>query len=507
MSVPDTPLTPNVPLSPPASILGRDPVSEERVVQLALVPRTGDRERTERFESAVTLFEVVVDFATVIVSLLVSYGIYRGFDLGQHAQYSLRGALPYAGLFAVFFVFLLDRSGAYRSGNGLLNVKETERVLRVTTQSFLLIFPVTFLVKVHFSRWLLVLAVTVTPLLVLAEKHAGHLVIRLLHARGHGVNKVVIYGAGYTGRRVFSALVRSPKLGLMPVAFIDDSPDRVGTRVFELGYQRRRSAPVLRGPVSREIFNHFGASQMLVAIPSILREKFFKVLAEAAAANVKVSFVPNYSLPGDSLVEYINVDGLLLSSFAKPLGRPGYEMIKRLGDLAASLFLLVLLSPLFLVVSWLIRRGSSGPAFFVQDRVGRDGKIFRLYKFRTMYVDTPAYQCSPTDSNDARITRVGRYLRQTSMDELPQLLNVLKGDMCLVGPRPEMPFIVSRYTERERQRLQVRPGITGLWQLSADRAYLIHENIQYDLYYLQNRCFFMDLAILLHTALFAMRGI
>jgi exopolysaccharide biosynthesis polyprenyl glycosylphosphotransferase len=497
---------PNVPLSIPG-LIEREPSPDNRTVTLALAPATTDRKRTERFETAVTLIEVLADFLAVLVSALLSYGIYRHFDLGRHAQYSIRGASPYVCLFAIFFVFLLDRSGAYRSGNGLLNVKETERVLRVSAESFLLIFPVTFLIRAHFSRWLLVLAVTVTPLLVLLEKHGARVLIHALHAKGYGVSRVIIYGAGYTGRRLFSALVRSPKLGMQPVAFVDDNPGRVDTKVFELGYQRRRSAPVIRGPVTRDVFNRFGASQMLVAIPSLPRETFLKAMTEAAAANVKVSFVPNYSLPGDSLVEYQNVDGLLLSTIAQPLGRPGYELIKKLGDVIASLVLLILTAPFFGVITWLIRRDSPGPALFTQERVGRDGHVFRMYKFRTMHVGTPTYECSPTTSDDPRITRVGRYLRRTSLDELPQLLNVLRGDMCLVGPRPEMPFIVSRYTERERQRLQVKPGITGLWQLSADRAYLIHENIQYDLYYLQNRCFFMDVAILLHTALFAMRGI
>jgi len=124
-----------------------------------------------------------------------------------------------------------------------------------------------------------------------------------------------------------------------------------------------------------------------------------------------------------------------------------------------------------------------------------------------MNVDSPKYDFSPQASDDPRITRVGRFLRRTSLDELPQLLNVLKGDMSLVGPRPEMPFIVEQYSPIHRQRLQVTPGITGLWQLSADRAFLIHENIQYDLYYIRNRSFFMDLAILLHTVVFAMRGV
>jgi lipopolysaccharide/colanic/teichoic acid biosynthesis glycosyltransferase len=139
--------------------------------------------------------------------------------------------------------------------------------------------------------------------------------------------------------------------------------------------------------------------------------------------------------------------------------------------------------------------------------VGHKGKPFELYKFRSMRVDASKYDLHPTVANDPRVTRVGRWLRQTSLDELPQLINVLKGDMSLVGPRPEMPFIVERYNAHHQQRLQVIPGLTGLWQLSADRSFLIHENIQYDLYYIRDRNFFMDLAILLHTAVFAMKGI
>jgi lipopolysaccharide/colanic/teichoic acid biosynthesis glycosyltransferase len=122
-------------------------------------------------------------------------------------------------------------------------------------------------------------------------------------------------------------------------------------------------------------------------------------------------------------------------------------------------------------------------------------------------VDAPAYAYSPKEGEDRRITRMGRWLRRTSIDELPQLLNVLRGEMALVGPRPEMPFIVKEYQQIHKQRLEVTPGITGLWQLSADRAFLIHENIHYDLYYIRYRNFFMDIAILMHTAVFAMRGV
>ena len=124
-----------------------------------------------------------------------------------------------------------------------------------------------------------------------------------------------------------------------------------------------------------------------------------------------------------------------------------------------------------------------------------------------MRTDADPYAVNPLDPRDGRVTRVGRFLRKTSLDELAQLINVLKGDMSLVGPRPEMPFIVETYNEIHRERLKVLPGITGLWQLSGDRKLAIHENMDYDLYYIRNMSFSLDVAILLETLLFAFRGI
>jgi lipopolysaccharide/colanic/teichoic acid biosynthesis glycosyltransferase len=172
-----------------------------------------------------------------------------------------------------------------------------------------------------------------------------------------------------------------------------------------------------------------------------------------------------------------------------------------------SLSLLVLGAPAYLILGLIIKLDSNGPVLFRQQRIGQGGRPFQMYKFRTMRTTASAYEYSPRESGDDRITRIGKFLRKTSLDELPQLLNVLQGNMSLVGPRPEMPFIVKRYSAHHRRRLQVTPGLTGLWQLSGDRAFLIHENIEYDLYYIQHRNFFMDLAVLLHTTIFAMRGI
>jgi exopolysaccharide biosynthesis polyprenyl glycosylphosphotransferase len=274
-----------------------------------------------------------------------------------------------------------------------------------------------------------------------------------------------------------------------------------------MGYERRRSARIVAGPLTSELIARHSADLVVVAIPSIARNTFVRTVEEAFKANARISFVPSHFVPSDPWVDYQDIDGVLLASFGRPARRLAYEVPKRVCDLAGSLILLALGSPLFVVIAALIKLDSLGPVLFSQERVGRYGKPFRMFKFRTMRPGAQPYDYSPRAAEDPRITRLGRFLRRTSLDELPQLLNVMNGSMSLVGPRPEMPFIVQQYTNRHRQRLQVKPGITGLWQLSGDREFLIHENVEYDLYYIQHRNFFMDLAILLHTPIFAMRGI
>jgi lipopolysaccharide/colanic/teichoic acid biosynthesis glycosyltransferase len=162
---------------------------------------------------------------------------------------------------------------------------------------------------------------------------------------------------------------------------------------------------------------------------------------------------------------------------------------------------------MWFIVAVLVKATSRGPVFFRHQRSGQGGKRFVMLKFRSMFVDTPKYGRSPESIQDHRITPVGRFLRRTSLDELPQLLNVLIGDMSLVGPRPEMPYVTETYSPIERRRLSVPQGLTGFWQLSGDRKFIIHEAIEYDLYYIENRGIFLDFAILLHTLFFAMKGL
>lgn len=172
---------------------------------------------------------------------------------------------------------------------------------------------------------------------------------------------------------------------------------------------------------------------------------------------------------------------------------------KRLLDLLLALLGLVSLMVFAPILAVLVKISSPGPVLFSQDRVGKDGRLFVIYKFRTMYVDAPKYGYSPKGNPDPRVTPIGRFLRRSKLDELPQLINVLLGEMSLVGPRPEMPFIVEQYSDVQKKRLTVTPGITGLWQISEHRTAPIHEHLEYDFYYAEHRTVFLDLAILCRT--------
>ncbi len=172
------------------------------------------------------------------------------------------------------------------------------------------------------------------------------------------------------------------------------------------------------------------------------------------------------------------------------------RLAKRLFDVVFALLVCLLTLPILLLVAVAIKLSSEGPVFFVQRRVGKDGKEFLMFKFRTMHATTEQYADKPATEGDPRITRFGRLLRKTGIDELPQLLNVLRGEMSFVGPRPEMPFKVADYTPLERERLKAIPGITGLWQINVHRSREIHKTLEYDLYYIEHQSFLLDLVII-----------
>lgn len=182
------------------------------------------------------------------------------------------------------------------------------------------------------------------------------------------------------------------------------------------------------------------------------------------------------------------------------------NLVKRTVDTVFTLVALFVVFPLLLCLMILIKIDSRGRGIISQRRVGKDGREFALYKFRTMKVSTPIYESKPKD-DDQRITAIGKLLRYIGLDELPQVFNVLKGNMSLVGPRPEMPFIVKGYTDEQRKRLKVKPGITGLWQISGKTKQPILDNLQYDLDYIKNQSMGLDFKILYRTFKLSLKNI
>jgi exopolysaccharide biosynthesis polyprenyl glycosylphosphotransferase len=451
------------------------------------------------------ILERCCDLLAIFTSVWVADLLYLSINIGKRNAYAttwlLMGSIIYAGL----YVMLLERSGEYKSGS-LLGVRETERILRANWYTIFIIFGLAYSVNHSYSRLLLLLAAILAPLFVLMERQVAYRLIgAICRAKSYG-KPALIYGSGRPARKVYSALLRSPKLGMKPIAFVDDGAGMSGKEIFEASYHRKNSAKVLPGPITLDLLRGLEVSSLILT--ETLPESTSKgILAAAREAGCTVYFAPGHSDSEEHALDYVEIDGLLLATNARTIEFKLYDAVKRCFDVVVSLLLLVVLAPVLLAVAAAVKFSSKGPILFVQERVGRRGKLFPMFKFRSMFTDAPAYAFSPQESGDPRITPVGRFLRRTSLDELPQLLNVVMGHMSLVGPRPEMPFIVERYNNAQRRRLDVTPGITGLWQLSADRAYLIHENIEYDLYYVRNRSFFLDLALLVHTALFAARGV
>jgi len=316
----------------------------------------------------------------------------------------------------------------------------------------------------------------------------------------------VVYGDPDVARHVASTLQQSPRLALCPVTIIGEDETEEMTALPVLGYRGSGVIPVRQGPISSILLQSLCCDLLIVARPHLSKIELQELSAAVKQAKCALALLSVLPESEALTATPIDIDGMA----AVPLGDAPHDwscrVAKRLVDIILSGLLLALLSPLMLVIAVLVRLNSWGPALFRQDRVGRNGELFKILKFRSMHTSAPCYERSPATASDPRITRMGRVLRRTSLDELPQLINVLMGDMSLVGPRPEMPFVAEEHSQRSRQRVKVLPGITGLWQLSADRVYPIHQNIQYDLYYIRNRSIWMDLAILFHTLFFAVGG-
>lgn len=446
------------------------------------------------------LVQVAADFGTLLIALYLSYWLW------ELSPFRLNLAIIWptpvqALLVSLLFVLLFYLQGGYERKTSILNVRARKNLISAMLLGCALVIVYSFFTRrIALGRLQIFYLFILMLLLLTLQRHLFDRLHTLLLRRGIGARRVLIFGAGDTGERIARALQHYPKMGYLPVGFVDDY------KKADEGVEH--PLPILGSLAElRYIVKETHAQEMIVAIPSAPPRRMQEVMLGCDAVGLPYRYVPNLY---DTAIQRIRtevIDGVPVFGLARLHYSPMGALVKRLFDLTVSSLVILVSAPLVLLIGLAIRLDSPGPVIFKHLRAGRGGRSFLIWKFRTMFTGTDPYAVHPQDRRDPRITRVGRLLRRTSLDELPQFWNVLRGDMSIVGPRPEMPFIVANYTELQRERLNVRPGITGLWQISADRAVPIHENIDHDLYYIQNQSLLLDLIIIAKTFWVAIAGL
>ena len=334
--------------------------------------------------------------------------------------------------------------------------------------------------------------------LVIPTRAVSYAILRRARRSGHLLEGAVILGAGEVGVELTRMLDEHPEYGVHPVGFLNGGDDEL-------------PLPLL-GDVDHlgPLLDDGGIHRVIVAFGPSREADLVDVLRTAVHHDAELHVVPRFFDVGgvaSAGPEHDDIRGIPLQRMALRLKAQG---LKRLLDVAVASALLLVTAPLLGVTAFLVRRSSPGPVFFTQDRVGRGGRIFKMRKFRTMFDGAHAAldrlrHLNERDGvvfkmrHDPRCTRVGKWLRRFSIDELPQLWHVLTGDMTLVGPRPAVPSEVDGYDHDARQRLLVKPGLTGLWQVSGRSDLRWSESLRLDLYYIHHWTPSLDLAILGRT--------
>jgi exopolysaccharide biosynthesis polyprenyl glycosylphosphotransferase len=391
--------------------------------------------------------------------------------------------------------------GLYRRVGRMPLVTEMGGVFRAFLLGLLVSMSISFLLKdLNFGRSVILFMGGLSLVTLTLSRAVIRGIEQYLWRQGLLTVRTLVVGAGVSGIRAVQKLQDSPE-GYQVVGFVDRDEKKWGTTV--------GGVPVLGGERDiHDIIVKHDIDDVFFAVPNISHHRILDIISACPRERTSFHIVTDIF---DVISEGTAID--MIGSFPvvnlKGEGpAAGYEAVKRIMDVTIAVTAIILTAPLWLFIIAAIKLDSKGPVFFSQKRVGKGGKEFLIRKFRTMYQETPAYARSPKGPQDARITRVGKALRKFSLDELPQLTNVIVGEMSVVGPRPEMPFIVAKYKEWEKKRFTVRPGVTGLWQVIGRKDLPLDENIQYDFFYIKNRSLAMDVSIMLRTlpALMSRKG-
>lgn len=439
----------------------------------------------------------------IIDAVMIMLAFWGGYQLRLWTEYqNIQPFWDYSGMMAVHVTAVLVVFFFYRLYHRQRSLSVIEQFYAIfgasSVATIVAIAFISFLYKnqLDYSRLMMVYVWVLTILLTSAGRAFQSRMQLALQARGWGEESALIIGAGEIGRMIMQKIRRAPGLGYRVVGFVDDS---------DIPIKAVQGIPILGTTDDLPaIIAEMNIKEIIIALPEATHQEILKILSKCDQGRVSIKVFPDVFQMMAGEVSIGDLGGLPLLTIRDSVMQGWRLTVKRTIDAAGSAVGLVLLSPLMMLVAFLVKLDSPGPIFFMQERMGLDGNPFMMLKFRSMRVNAEA-TTGPvwTSANDDRRTRLGTWLRKYSVDELPQLVNVLLGDMSLVGPRPERPVFVEQFKRtipRYMDRHKEKAGITGWAQINGLRGDTsIVERTRYDLWYIENWSIGLDLQIILRT--------
>ena len=471
---------------------------------------------TKRIVRAYLAVDLLCLLAAFYLPYLIRYNAERISTLLSYpwgripANLWLPSLVPYTMVYlfwGMLALLLLQHYNLFSTARDLSYLDEAFLVLRVAFFSCLPAAATVFFFQIKFySRLVFALNALSLFLLLFSWRAGKRYLVRKRVARGHDNLRVLIAGAGKVGAAVAGEMARLPYLGWEAVGYLDDY--------------------AAAGPLGRPVLGKLGDFEtvarrqfvdlLIVTIPSA-RDKVAALIENARRLQIGVRVVPDLIHLASEEIRAGSIGEIPLLEYHRHQPHGTDLAAKRIFDLFISSLGLLILLPFLPFLVLLIKLDNSGPVFYVSSRCGKNGRVFRFIKFRTMVWGAEAMLEGLQDrnesdgpvfkiKNDPRITRAGRFLRRFSIDESPQIWNVFKGEMSLVGPRPPTPEEVKQYSARQLKRLEIRPGITCLWQIKGRADLSFEEWMKWDLFYIENWSFWLDIKILLLTLGAVVRG-
>lgn len=416
------------------------------------------------------------------------------------------------GVLTLLLIFTFSQMGVWQRRRGEFWLDEASRITYATAAGIGLMVAFTFFVQpTPFSRLLFFWAFVVIVTLVSLARLLRRLILSLLYQRGKLADRVLVLGSGEVGRSVIRTLLARPDLGFRAIGYLHDgrSENNIGLgRIPNLGTFTDLETVLCQQPQLHTVF---------IAIPGEQHQEIARLLQTCQVHGLRAQVVPDLLQLSMNRVEMNNMAGIPTLRVREAGISRGQQIAKRLLDLGVILLLSVPAMVVTAVIAMAIKLDSPGPILYYGSRVGKDGRPFKMVKFRSMVVgadeqkeallafnqaDGPLFKMK----DDPRLTRVGKIIRRASLDELPQLYNVLRGQMSLVGPRPPLLEEVAAYKPWHKQRLSVIGGITGLWQVSGRSDLTFDELCLLDIYYIENWSVGLDIRIMLQTIPHALGG-